>query len=159
MSYLAAPSRISWTSASSFRCSWMARARSRSSTARGRERRRVISALCGRPTGLGSRSVTIFAIASGVGVARRAGGLGEGERHLAFVRAGLTAGSGHGPSIAHGRVPGYRGRAMSHEAATRAVALVERLFALLHECRALVPQLEGAGAEPEPVSAPAERLL
>jgi len=31
---------------------------------------------------------------------------------------------------------------MSEEPATRAVALVERLFALLHDCRALVPQLE-----------------
>jgi len=48
---------------------------------------------------------------------------------------------------------------MSEEPAARAVALVERLFALLHECRALVPQLEAAGADPEPVSAQAERLL
>jgi hypothetical protein len=48
---------------------------------------------------------------------------------------------------------------MSVEPAARAVALVERLFALLHECRALVPQLEGAGPDPEPVSAQAERLL
>ena len=48
---------------------------------------------------------------------------------------------------------------MSEEAAARAVALVERLFALLHECRALVPQLEAAGPEPEPVSVQAERLL
>jgi hypothetical protein len=48
---------------------------------------------------------------------------------------------------------------MSEEPAARAVALVERLFALLHECRALVPQLEGAGSDPEPVSAQAERLL
>ena len=39
------------------------------------------------------------------------------------------------------------------------MALVERLFALLHECRALGPQLEGAGTDPEPVSAQAERLL
>ena len=39
------------------------------------------------------------------------------------------------------------------------MALVERLFALLHECRALVPQLEGAGRDPERVSAQAERLL
>ena len=45
------------------------------------------------------------------------------------------------------------------EPAARAVALPERLFALLHECRALVPQLEAAGTEPEPVSAQAERLL
>jgi hypothetical protein len=29
----------------------------------------------------------------------------------------------------------------------------------LHECRALVPQLEAAGPGPEPVSAEAERLL
>jgi hypothetical protein len=48
---------------------------------------------------------------------------------------------------------------MSDEAAVRAVALVERLFAHLHDCRALVPQLEGAGPEPEPVSAQAEQLL
>jgi hypothetical protein len=48
---------------------------------------------------------------------------------------------------------------MSDERAARAVALVERLFALLHDCRALVPQLEGTGAEPESVSAQAERLL
>jgi hypothetical protein len=48
---------------------------------------------------------------------------------------------------------------MSEEPAPRAVALVERFFALPHECRALVPQLEGAGLEPEPVSAQAERLL
>ena len=47
---------------------------------------------------------------------------------------------------------------MSEEAAARAVALVERLFALLHECRA-VPQLEAARTDPEPVSAQAERLL
>jgi hypothetical protein len=36
---------------------------------------------------------------------------------------------------------------------------VERLLALLHDCRALVPQLEAAGPDPEPVSAQAERLL
>jgi hypothetical protein len=55
--------------------------------------------------------------------------------------------------------PATVGGAMSEEAAARAVALPERLFALLHECRALVPQLEAAGTEPEPVSAQAERLL
>ena len=48
---------------------------------------------------------------------------------------------------------------MSDEHAARAVALVERLFTLLHDCRALVPQLEAAGSDPEPVSAQAERLL
>jgi hypothetical protein len=48
---------------------------------------------------------------------------------------------------------------MSEEAAARAVALVERLFALLQECGALVPQLEAAPTDPEPVSAQAERLL
>ena len=48
---------------------------------------------------------------------------------------------------------------MSEEPAARAVALVERLFALLHDCRALVPQLEASGPDPEPVSAQAERLL
>ena len=36
---------------------------------------------------------------------------------------------------------------------------MERLFALLHECRALVPQLEAAPTDPESVSAQAERLL
>ena len=45
------------------------------------------------------------------------------------------------------------------EPAARAVALVERLFALLHDCRALVPQFEGAATDPGPVSAQAERLL
>ena len=49
--------------------------------------------------------------------------------------------------------------AMNDEAAARAVALVERLFTLLHDCRALVPQPEGTGAEPESVGAQAERLL
>jgi hypothetical protein len=34
---------------------------------------------------------------------------------------------------------------MSEEPAARAGALVERLFALLHDCQALVPQLEAAG--------------
>ena len=48
---------------------------------------------------------------------------------------------------------------MSEEPAARAVALVERLFALLHDCRALVPQLEATATDPESVSAEAERLL
>jgi hypothetical protein len=48
---------------------------------------------------------------------------------------------------------------MSEEPVARTAALVERLFALLHECRALVPQLEVAHSDPEPVSAQAERLL
>ena len=48
---------------------------------------------------------------------------------------------------------------MSEEAAARAVALVEQLFALLHDGRALVPQLEATRTDPEPVSAQAERLL
>ena len=48
---------------------------------------------------------------------------------------------------------------MSSEPEARAVALVERLFALLHDCRAVVPQLEAAPTDPEPVSAQAERLL
>jgi hypothetical protein len=48
---------------------------------------------------------------------------------------------------------------MSDETATRAVALVERLFVLLHDCRALVPQLEAARTDAEPVSAQAEQLL
>jgi len=48
---------------------------------------------------------------------------------------------------------------VNDEPAARAVALVERLFALLHDCRALVPELEAASTDPEPVSAQAERLL
>jgi hypothetical protein len=48
---------------------------------------------------------------------------------------------------------------MSDEAATRAVALLERLFVLLHDCRILVPQLEAPSTEAEPVNAQAERLL
>jgi hypothetical protein len=55
--------------------------------------------------------------------------------------------------------PATVGGAMSDEHAARAVALVERLFALLHECRALAPQLEAAGTDPEPVSVQAERPL
>ena len=47
VSCLAAASRISWISASNFRCSRMARARSRSSAARGSARRRVIAASSG----------------------------------------------------------------------------------------------------------------
>ena len=48
---------------------------------------------------------------------------------------------------------------MTDEPAAHAHALLERPFALLHDCRALVPQLEAAGTDPEPVSAEAERLL
>ena len=47
----------------------------------------------------------------------------------------------------------------SDEPAAQAHALLERLFALLHDCRAVVPQLEAARTDPEPVSAQAERLL
>ena len=47
---------------------------------------------------------------------------------------------------------------MGDDPAAQAHALVERLFALLHECRVLVPQLETARA-PESPSAEAERLL
>ena len=47
----------------------------------------------------------------------------------------------------------------SDEPAAQAHALLERLFALLHDCRAVVPQLEPARTNPEPVSAQAERLL
>jgi len=51
----------------------------------------------------------------------------------------------------------------AHEQATSqprgAHALVERLFALLHDCRAVVPQLEATRTDPEPVSAQAKRLL
>jgi hypothetical protein len=37
--------------------------------------------------------------------------------------------------------------------------LLERLFALLRDCRDVVPQLEAAPTDPEPVSAQAGRLL
>jgi hypothetical protein len=47
----------------------------------------------------------------------------------------------------------------SGEPAAQAHALLERLFALLHDYRAVVPQLEAAPTDPEPVSAQAERLL
>jgi hypothetical protein len=50
-------------------------------------------------------------------------------------------------------------RAMSDEPAAQAHALLERLFALLHDCRAVVPQLEASPTDPEPVSAQAERRL
>ncbi len=48
---------------------------------------------------------------------------------------------------------------MSAESTARAVALMEHLFAILHECRALVPLPKAAGTDTEPVSAQAERLL
>jgi hypothetical protein len=38
-------------------------------------------------------------------------------------------------------------------------ALVERIFGLLHECRATLPKLEVPGARPESASAQSERLL
>ena len=64
-----------------------------------------------------------------------------------------------GRALHTGPFPATVGGAMREEAAARAV-LVERLFALLHDCRALVPQLEAAGPEPpESISAQAERLL
>ena len=44
---------------------------------------------------------------------------------------------------------------MSDDPAAQAQALVERLFALLHDCRALVPQLE-TGEASESMSAQAE---
>ena len=46
---------------------------------------------------------------------------------------------------------------MADEAAARAHSLLEHLFAILHECRALVPQLEH-GPDDESRSAEAERL-
>jgi len=49
--------------------------------------------------------------------------------------------------------------ACGNKPAARAVARVERFFALLHDCRALVPQLDAAHTDQEPVSARAERLL
>ena len=48
---------------------------------------------------------------------------------------------------------------MSDEPAAQAHGLLERLFVLLHDCRAVVPHLEAAPSNPEPVSAEAERLL
>jgi hypothetical protein len=80
---------------------------------------------------------------------------------LAFVRRRRTGtrGARHRPTFAQVAFPATVGDAMSEEPAARAAALVERLFALLHDCRALVPQLEGPGSEPESVSAEAERLL
>ena len=48
---------------------------------------------------------------------------------------------------------------MSDEPAAQAHALLERLFALLHDCRALVPQLDPGGERQESASAEAERLL
>jgi hypothetical protein len=47
----------------------------------------------------------------------------------------------------------------SDEPAAQAHALLERLFALLHDCRAVAPQFESAPTDPESVSAEAERLL
>jgi hypothetical protein len=48
---------------------------------------------------------------------------------------------------------------MSDEPAAQAhLCFLERLFALLHDCRAVVPQLE-AGGDSESMSARAERLL
>jgi hypothetical protein len=47
----------------------------------------------------------------------------------------------------------------SDEPAELAHALLDRLFALLHDCRAVVPQLEPGGQRQESVSAQAERLL
>ena len=47
----------------------------------------------------------------------------------------------------------------SDEPAAQAHALLERLFALLHDCRALVPQFEPGGKRQESASAEAERLL
>ena len=47
---------------------------------------------------------------------------------------------------------------MADEPAARAHALLEHLFAILHECRALVPQLEH-GPDGESRSGEAERLL
>ena len=43
-------------------------------------------------------------------------------------------------------------------AARRAIALLERLIGLVHECRALRPQLERTGLDPEPASATAGGL-
>jgi hypothetical protein len=48
---------------------------------------------------------------------------------------------------------------MRVDPAAQAHALVERLFALLHDCRAVVPQLEPGGERHESASAQAERLL
>ena len=90
---------------------------------------------------------------------RLSAGRGEQERGLAVVRRQRTGTRCSRPSALHRETgPATVGGAMSDEPAARAVALVERLFALLHDCRALVPQLEAARTDPEPVSAQAERL-
>ena len=47
----------------------------------------------------------------------------------------------------------------SDEPAAQAHARLERLFALLRDCRAVVPQLEPGGQRQESASAQAERLL
>jgi hypothetical protein len=103
--------------------------------------------------------VTTLAICSGVGALRRAGGAGArlGGRQAPADADAERAAWAEGLHTA--AVPATVGSAMPEVPAVRAVALVERLFALLHECRALVPQREAAGTEPEPVSAEAERLL
>src|SRR5262245_48765195 len=48
---------------------------------------------------------------------------------------------------------------MSTDPAAEAHALVERLFALLHDCRAIVRQLEPSRGPQQSASAEAERLL
>jgi hypothetical protein len=48
---------------------------------------------------------------------------------------------------------------MSAEPAAQANPFRDRLFALLPDCRALVPQLGAARTEREPVSAQTERLV
>ena len=139
-------------SASRFRPSRIARALSRSSAARGSDQAQADLHLRRLPHG--ARPLVGHRLGDLLGRGRRAPGegLGEGERTWRVVRAGLAAWSGHGPSIA--QVGSLPGRGMSDEPAARAV-LVERLFALLHDCRALVPQLEAGGGS-ESMSAQAE---
>jgi hypothetical protein len=75
-----------------------ARAVSRSSAARGSAGRSAIAASSASPPGFGSRSVTVFAICSGVGRRATGRGLDERERRLAFVRVSSRRGSSRAPA-------------------------------------------------------------
>ena len=51
------------------------------------------------------------------------------------------------------------GAVMNDDPIARALALVERLFALLHDCRRVVRELEPGKQHQQPPSAEAERLV
>src|ERR1700675_2078734 len=131
----------------------------RSISTRGRTTFRASSALSGMPTGLVSLAVTTLAICSGVGGLRRPAGSGSAAWRSSGAGGRGRGARGVGRALHRAAFPATVVGAMTDEPAARAVALVERLFALLHDCRALVPQLEAAGTDPESVSAQAERLL